>query len=359
LAAVNAEAKSFNIPVYPLPTRRDGTLPDGSDLPAFAAELAKKGCKDILIFLAGHGRAGTAGVEVARDNNGTADRVVSADNLRTTLYVNHGTNFKIIIDSCYSGLFVTQLPKSIKNLLVLNVSSSATQVSYNGYATIVFDDKGVEHDRAAPAALYPASGFVLNFTAGWNTFANSQEAVKAAQAAGGSLFAQMIAQGQALGGGLDWPASVHATRPETVRLNLPSPAAPVTPAPSPGSSLPPPTSTPTPSPTPSTSLQQLIGGNSIGFSDFRECTGSKIGLHIFFIGYPAGTEVVIKLSGPGLPPSLTLTITLLPGTNVSQHYAYYWPTHGSGKWADQVVSIDGKPPPSTMRLTSSSQSWPC
>jgi hypothetical protein len=224
LDQVKFTAARFRIPVYPLPKREDGSAPDGTDLPAFATKLVKdKHCKDILIFLAGHGRPGVPGVWVARDGEGVPDRTVDPKDLRKTMADNPETTFKIILDSCHSGLFVPELPASIKNLLVLSVSSAADEVSYNGYAWVVTNKDGQEFTRPKPTQPRLASGFVLNFTAGWRAFADSPSAVSAAQAAGGSLFAHMIAEGQAMGGGLDWPASkgVEVTHPMTYELNLP------------------------------------------------------------------------------------------------------------------------------------------
>jgi hypothetical protein len=229
LALVNSTAKSLNVPVYPLPDRPGGKAPDGTDLPDFASKLAKDHhCKDILIFLAGHGREGSAGVYVARDGDGVPDRMVTPADLRKTMSDNADVTFKIIIDSCFSGQFVNELPASIKNLLVLTVSSSATEVPITGnpdYVLVdgkVVDNPNYDKALAKSGKPYPPSGFVTNFTAGWKSFADTPGAVAAAQAAGGSLFAHMIAQGQAMGGGLDWPASVKGTHPMTYVLNLPA-----------------------------------------------------------------------------------------------------------------------------------------
>jgi hypothetical protein len=228
LKKVKASAGDLGIPVYPLPDRPDGSAPDGKDLPAFAETLAKKGCKDILIFVAGHGdEFGTGGVTVAFDEASNTSRKVTPVNLRDTLHSNPKTTFKIVLDSCFSGKFVRWLPASFKNLLVLSVSSSATEYSYSGGVRTVIGADGQEHNNPnAPkkGEPYPPSGFVTNFTTGWKNFADSPSEVSAAQSAGGSLFAHVIAQGQALGGGLDFPASkgVEATHPMTYVLNLPA-----------------------------------------------------------------------------------------------------------------------------------------
>jgi hypothetical protein len=225
LNEVKTTAAVLGIPVYPLPNRKDGSAPDGTDLPDYAATLAKKGCKDILIFVAGHGKepnfpgGNIPGTIVAYDADTNTNRFVSPVNLRDTLHFNPKITFKIVLDSCYSGRFVPLLPPSFKNLLVLSVSSSATEPSFGGDITdLVVGDTPHHNDNAKP---YSPSGFVKNFTTGWETFATSPTEVAAAQAAGGSLFAHMIARGQALGGGqLDWPASVGATHPMTYVLNL-------------------------------------------------------------------------------------------------------------------------------------------
>jgi hypothetical protein len=227
LQKVKDTAGALGIPVYPLPNREDGSAPDGKDLPDFAEKLAKKGCKDILIFLAGHGdEFGNGGVTVAWDEATNTSRKVTPFNLRDTLHFNPKTTFKIVIDSCYSGKFINLLPASFKNLLVLTVSSSNTEVSFSGGVKTVIGADGQPHDNPnAPkkGEPYPPSGFVTNFTTGWMKFADSPTVIAASQAAGGSLFAHMISDGQSLGGGLDFPASVGATHPQTVVLNLAPP----------------------------------------------------------------------------------------------------------------------------------------
>jgi hypothetical protein len=247
IKAVADTARAVGIPVYPLPDRPDGAAPDGTDLPGFAGALAKKGCKDILIYLAGHGFVtGTPRVAVsaeAEPNGSSLNGFVTAGNLRDTLHFNSGTTFKIIIESCYSGRFIKPLPASFKNLLVLSVSSAADEQSYSGSTQAVVDPttgEEVNIKGAGPTALSP---FVQNFLAGWLNFANSASDVAAAGATGGSLFAYMIADGKALGGSLDIPANVGATHPRTLLLNLATPA-PSSPPPTPPPTLPPPTPPP-------------------------------------------------------------------------------------------------------------------
>jgi hypothetical protein len=200
LNEVRITAGVFGIPVYPLPNRKDGSAPDGTDLPDFAAALAKKGCKDILIFVAGHGKepnfpgGKTPGTIVGYDAETNTNRVVRPVDLRDTLHFNPKITFKIILDSCYSGRFVPYLPATFKNLLVLSVSSAADEQSWGGYTTdLPVGDATVNNPNAKP---YDPSGFVKNFTTGWETFATSTSEVATAQAAGGSLFAFMIARGR-------------------------------------------------------------------------------------------------------------------------------------------------------------------
>jgi hypothetical protein len=360
LTAITGYFRGLGATILTIPAPAGGGVPDEPDLAALIRNVAAANtCVDVILYLSGHGAEPTTrnGVEipsdgsvnVGKDANGK-EIFVDPKTVKTMLKAAPTITFKIIVDACFSGVWANTFTPAPSNVLVV-VDSSPPTVKY-----------------------YPGVCGVSRYTAALIASMKTQEAAAAADTSGADKAARLIELGNTASGwtvlsGVSFvaPPSVNALPPATSAPGSQSGiAAPGSQSPTaaPGSQPPssptgPAKSKATPSPTPSTSSQQLIGGNSIGFSDFRECTGSKIGLHIFFIGYPAGTEVVIKLSGPGLPPSLTLRITLLPGTNVSQHYAYYWPTRGSGTWADHVVSIDGKPPPSTMRLRSSSQSWPC
>jgi hypothetical protein len=63
---------------------------------------------------------------------------------------------------------------------------------------------------------------------------------------------------------------------------------------------------------------------------------------------PAGATVVVKLTGPGLPPQITFQ--LRPDGSYEQDYT----VQGSGKWTSDVVTINGAPAPTLHSQNSAS-----
>ena len=114
-----------------------GADADGRDL-ADAIDLMTKpphNCKDVVIYIDGHGYGtGPAGVltgykytpTVVRNGRqwySMESRVVSTADVEGILRDHRDTTFKLIVDACYSGRFVLDLPKSENpNLLALDTA---------------------------------------------------------------------------------------------------------------------------------------------------------------------------------------------------------------------------------------------
>lgn len=203
-------------------TRSSGRV-YGSHLRQAVREVVAKSCKDVFLFITGHGFASgePAVTSDAKEANGTRP-IVSAQTLRQILVEHPKITFKIKIDSCYSGRFVPEL-KGRKNLLVLETSSSGDEVSWGNlgqqYSTRDFE----------PATRKIANSGVSEFTNGnlhgMRAFAASAAEVNTARAAGGSLLAHMIARSFELGAGADFARTLEWTHPQ-LHSKLPSPPKP-------------------------------------------------------------------------------------------------------------------------------------
>ncbi len=147
-------------------------------------------CKDIFIYLDGHGsRTGGGSVTTGEDK-----WIFPAD-LRIITRAHPNVTFKVKVDSCFSGKFLDPSNglKERANLLVLEVSSSASEVSYSS-----LEGMEITGPDGSPVVSETANGGRGEFTngdiAGMRTFASSLGEVSAAQEAGGSLLARMIAR---------------------------------------------------------------------------------------------------------------------------------------------------------------------
>jgi hypothetical protein len=69
------------------------------------------------------------------------------------MHAHPAVGFKFKIDSCYSGRFITDLPKSeYPNLVLLETASSATQVSWSYLGKTVWVKNGQDVDANTPGA---------------------------------------------------------------------------------------------------------------------------------------------------------------------------------------------------------------
>ena len=199
-----------------------GADADGRDL-ADVVDLMTKppyNCKDVAIYIDGHGyKTGPAGVLVGyrytpwRVIKGqqwyTLDpRTVTTADVAGILRDHRKTTFKLIVDACFSGRFVLDLPKSENpNLLVLETAARADEESWSYLHTVKV--KGVNYvSRTNNPGNSNAKGlgrgeFTNGFIAGLTAAAASRQEVAAAKHAGGSLLGHLIARAPALGKGQD------------------------------------------------------------------------------------------------------------------------------------------------------------
>lgn len=204
---------------------------NGEDLERNIDWLAdREDCKDIFIFLDGHGsREGGGSVTTGEDK-----WIFPAD-IAIVLEAHPNITFKVKIDSCFSGKFLDAAHglKDKANLLVLEVSSSATEASYSS-----LDGMEITGPDGNPVVSETPNGGRGEFTngniAGMRTFTGSFGEVSSAQEAGGSLLAHMIARSFVRGARSDRARQAGWTHPqiyENIRDTTPPPP-PVTATPS-------------------------------------------------------------------------------------------------------------------------------
>jgi hypothetical protein len=110
------------------------------------------------------------------------------------------------------------------------------------------------------------------------------------------------------------------------------------------------TTAPTPSkPTSTTAAPTgvvIIAGHELGWAQTTPdiCKGGTITLRLTLEGIPPDTQVKLQLTGSGLEP--TLTLTLDPGFEVTHDFTVP-ASKGPVSWTSQIVSIGGKPPPTS------------
>jgi hypothetical protein len=91
----------------------------------------------------------------------------------------------------------------------------------------------------------------------------------------------------------------------------------------------------------------IIAGHELGWNLQTTpdiCRGGTLQLTITLVGIPAATKVVLQLTGTGLPPSLTLALD--PGKQVTRDFTVPG-SKGPTTWTSQILSIGGKPPPTS------------
>jgi hypothetical protein len=171
--------------------------------------LAKLGgCKDILLYLDGHGSE-TGAVSVAAGDSAW----VFVETLQTILREHPEITFKVKIDSCFAGRFLqSTVLKSMNNLLVLEASSSATEASYSTLGTSSL--RKADGTPVTRAVANPHRGeFTHRNLVGLTSFAESKAEVQAARTSGGSLLARMLARAFELGAGSDGAQLAGLTHP--------------------------------------------------------------------------------------------------------------------------------------------------
>ena len=84
----------------------------------------------------------------------------------------------------------------------------------------------------------------------------------------------------------------------------------------------------------------IIATNQLSFSGDVCHGGGTLALVLKIEGIAPGTPVQLTLSGPGVPPTVTLQAN--PGQQTGETFAI----QGAGVWGDNIVSIGGRTPPS-------------
>lgn len=231
--------RSFTTGVHKDRTGQDLVDPDGADMRT-AIKSMPADCEDILIYISGHGsetgeprvnvghRFKGAGVDRQKDKTyKVISRYIYAQDLVGVLEDNPDRTFKIKIDACYAARFIPALDvPGHKNLLVVEASSSATEVSWSalGDSVRVKDGEIVKEGGTVFEREYgnPGRGeFTNGNLLAFQTFTSTQAEIDTARAKGGSLFARMLERAVALGKAADLAATSGLTHPEMV-TNLPA-----------------------------------------------------------------------------------------------------------------------------------------
>lgn len=179
-------------PLADIPARTD--VPNNEDFERNVDYLTRLGgCKDILLYLDGHGRK-TGAISVSAGDNGE----VFESSVRLVLQQHPDVTFKVKIDSCYAGRFATNALFSKPNLLLLEVSSQENEPSFSMLPPELM--KKADGTPVRRAVDNPGRGeFTHSNLVGLTAFAESAAEVKAAQTQGGSLLAHMLARAFTLG----------------------------------------------------------------------------------------------------------------------------------------------------------------
>ncbi|MBI5184804.1 MAG: hypothetical protein HZA01_03650 [Nitrospinae bacterium] len=208
-------AESVGLQVFTASAGKDAA---GKDKPVTGGALISnvnwmaktKGCKDILIYASGHGyQSGTPSIQSDTPSPRTA-YVFTAPQLRSILRAHKDITFKVKLDACYSGKFAPYLDQE-DNLLVIETSSSAAEVSYSTLPDGYKDKNGneIKINRVNPGR----GEFTNGNLAGMASFVGSATEISDAQAKGGSLLARMLERAYTLGADSDAARSAGLTHP--------------------------------------------------------------------------------------------------------------------------------------------------
>ena len=219
---VTAYFTKLGVRAFEVPRKDASTPPNGADLQRFVKQLTKI-CKDIIIYTSGHNSSGVAvdvGEAASEGKNGKITKYtqkLTVTNVTNILKENPGTTFKLIVDSCNAGLFLT--PEVRAMALVAVAASTANQSSHSG---VLFP--GV-----------PSNG--STFTYGLVDGMTAKEGEVANDNQPGSTVARLISEG--FGAKTDKAALLGLTQPQ--RSFQDGYGAPKPPPPDPGPGEPPPT----------------------------------------------------------------------------------------------------------------------
>jgi hypothetical protein len=232
--AFSAWSRKMKIPTFfATGSGPDKVIPDSKAKPPDDAALrdnlseliVRDNCTDVLIFLNGHGQEADDGPpeiitrarEVATPEGVVKEKVASitASRLYSAMSLHPGTDFKIKIDSCFSGRFVddyrAEVKKgNLKNMLIIEGSSPADQPSIG--ALVEFDpltgDRKFNPDN--PDNL---SEFTNQNLTGLTKFFEDQTAIDKAVAQGGSLLAHALDEAFDLGADVNQASDQYGIDP--------------------------------------------------------------------------------------------------------------------------------------------------
>ena len=238
------------------PTKYEQDGANGSDLAKLVGSVIKNnGCTDIFIYLAGHGsRTGPASVNTGFQwhdlgaTNAKGDALltgtpsyVRSDDIKSILLAHPSIDFKLKVDSCFSGRFILDLPKEEHpNLLIAESSSNAEEYSYFSIPAIVdaagktiysktnnpgnkilqVDDP--QHPGKKKSVWDETAGrmeFTNGNLAALETFFTSSDLIGQATGQGGPLMARALDYAAAHEGDQDFASQQQMTHPR-VQVNI-------------------------------------------------------------------------------------------------------------------------------------------
>ncbi len=216
-------ARSVGLRAFKPPNGPGGRAPGGAELAAGVTDLTdRKNCKDVMIFVSGHGYPGPRYVPAIMTGEAAAGQPfigVTAADLTGIARAHPETTFKLKINGCYSGRFVNEL-KGERNVLVLETAANASEYSWGPLPT-----GAIQHPDGRtidiPAHVNPGrSEFVNGNLAGLTAFFGSATEASTAQEQGGSLLARALARAFDLGSSSDGARLAGLTHP-LLHTNLP------------------------------------------------------------------------------------------------------------------------------------------
>lgn len=156
--------------VKPVPPATEGDTPDGNDLLVWVKKI-KDTCKDIIIYLGGHGSDGSVVVgektersavkpkakaqsaAVRRWWQSKEDAMVRVATIKAILTQNPDITFKLMVDSCFAGHFRDKT-RTHTNLLIVTTSSKADEKTWGGlFGVSPWTAKMLENMEAAEARV--------------------------------------------------------------------------------------------------------------------------------------------------------------------------------------------------------------
>jgi hypothetical protein len=217
LKARYARAGTDPLGTQPQPKGQNG--PTGSSLKRSVRRIVAEGCKDVFLYVGGHGSKAAPGVPPQGLTTAGGRRFITARNIREMLEENPDVTFKIKIESCFSGRFRDELvngdgsPRS-SNMLVLETSSGATEPSYGALRRLQRQPNG--NERLVPRPNNPSgySEFFNGNITGLTSVVQDQTAIDGFVGQGGSLLARVIEQSFTAGAGNDEARSIGKTHPQ-------------------------------------------------------------------------------------------------------------------------------------------------